>query len=102
MSATGEAPTRRSPAVDAVWSAFAERCALRFLYQNGRGEQRERTVCVYGMFEREGTAYFCGLDNATDNIRTFRSTITYSLSSILPTAHLLRLRSRSRVKRRPI
>ena len=65
-------PIRRSPAVDAVWSAFAERCALRFLYQNGRGEQRERTVCVYGMFEREGTAYFCGLDNATDDIRTFR------------------------------
>lgn len=123
MSTTGEAPIRRSPAVDAVWSAFAERCALRFLYQNGRGEQRERTVCVYGMFEREGTAYFCGLDNATDNIRTFRcdriirawrpskaytilristSTITYSLSSILPTVHPLRLRSRSRVRRRPI
>ncbi|MFR7750044.1 MAG: helix-turn-helix transcriptional regulator [Collinsella sp.] len=68
----GRVPIRRSPAVDAVWSAFAERCALRFLYQNGRGEQRERTVCVYGMFEREGTAYFCGLDNATGNIRTFR------------------------------
>ena len=72
MSTAGEAPIRRSPTVDAVWSAFAERCALRFLYQNGRGEQRERTVCVYGMFEREGTAYFCGLDNATDSIRTFR------------------------------
>ena len=63
-----EAPIRRSPTVDAVWSAFAERCALRFLYQNGRGEQKERTVCVYGMFEREGVAYFCGLDNATDDI----------------------------------
>ncbi|MFR7797821.1 MAG: hypothetical protein ACLU37_06715 [Collinsella sp.] len=49
-----EVPIRRSPTVDAVWSAFAERCALRFLYQNGRGEQKERTVCVYGMFEREG------------------------------------------------
>ena len=36
-----EAPIRRSPTVDAVWSAFAERCALRFLYQNGRGEQKE-------------------------------------------------------------
>lgn len=67
-----EAPIRRSPTVDAVWSAFAERCALRFLYQNGRGEQKERTVCVYGMFERGGVAYFCGLDNATDDIRTFR------------------------------
>lgn len=43
-----------------------------FLYQNGRGEQKERTVCVYGMFEREGVAYFCGLDNVTDDIRTFR------------------------------
>lgn len=46
---TGEADvpeTRalRSPMVDAVWSAFAERCALRFLYQNGRGEQRQRIV----------------------------------------------------------
>ena len=34
-----EAPISRSPTVDAVWSAFAERCALRFLYQNGRGER---------------------------------------------------------------
>ena len=72
MSAVDEVPIRRSPTVDAVWSAFAERCALRFLYQNGRGEQKERTVCVYGMFEREGVAYFCGLDNVTDDIRTFR------------------------------
>jgi len=58
--------------VDAVWSAFAERCALRFLYQNGRGEQRQRTVCVYGMFEREGVSYFCGLDDASGTVRTFR------------------------------
>ena len=71
-STVEEPPARRSPAVDAVWSAFAERCALRFLYQNGHGEQKERTVCVYGMFEHEGVAYFCGLDNATDEIRTFR------------------------------
>ena len=71
-STTGEPPAHRTPTVDAVWTAFAERCALRFLYQNSRGEQKERTVCVYGMFEREGTAYFCGLDNATDEIRTFR------------------------------
>ena len=67
-----EMPAHRSPMVDAVWSAFAERCALRFLYQNGRGEQRQRTVRIYGMFEREGISYFCGLDNATDDIRTFR------------------------------
>ena len=71
-STTGEPPAHRTPTVDAVWTAFAERCALRFLYQNSRGVQKERTVCVYGMFEREGTAYFCGLDNATDEIRTFR------------------------------
>lgn len=69
---TAEPPVVHSPTVDAVWSAFADRCALRFLYQNGRGEQRQRTVCVYGMFEREGTAYFCGLDDATGKIRTFR------------------------------
>ena len=66
------APVRRSPMVDAVWSAFAERCALRFLYQNGHGEQRQRTVCVYGMFERAGISYFCGLDDASGTIRTFR------------------------------
>ncbi len=46
--------------------------ALRFLYQNGRGEQRQRTVCVYGMFEREGISYFCGLDDASGTVRTFR------------------------------
>lgn len=67
-----ETPALRSPMVDAVWSAFAERCALRFLYQNGRGEQRQRTVCVYGMFEREGVSYFCGLDDASGTVRTFR------------------------------
>lgn len=123
MSTTGEVPIRRSPAVDAVWSAFAERCALRFLYQNGRGEHRERTVCVYGMFEREGTAYFCGLDNATDNIRTFRCDriirawrpskayaipADFNLNDYLffefdfADRPPLRQRSRSRVKRRPI
>lgn len=67
-----EMSARRSPMVDAVWSAFAERCALRFLYQNGRGEQRQRTVCVYGMFEREGASYFCGLDDVSGTVRTFR------------------------------
>ncbi len=34
-----EAPIRRSPPSMRYGSAFAERCALRFLYQNGRGEQ---------------------------------------------------------------
>ena len=118
-----EAPIRRSPTVDAVWSAFAERCALRFLYQNGRGEQKERTVCVYGMFEREGVAYFCGLDNApttsghsaatvsfalgvlrrpTPSLQTSISTTICSLNSILPTARPLRLRSRSPRRRRSI
>lgn len=67
-----EMPAHRSPMVDAVWSAFAERCALRFLYQNGRGEQRQRTVRIYGMFEREGISYFCGLDDASGTVRTFR------------------------------
>ena len=43
-----------------------------------------------------------GLRKATPFLRISTSTITYSLSSILPTAHPLRLRSRSRVKRRPI
>lgn len=93
------------------------------LYQNGRGEQKERTVCVYGMFEREGVAYFCGLDNATDDIRTFRCDrivrawrpskayvipADFNLSDYLffefdlPTARPLRLRSRSPRKRRSI
>lgn len=68
----GDPMIRHSPMADAVWSAFAERCALRFLYRNGRGEQRMRTVCVYGIFEHEGIAYFCGLDNTTNAVRTFR------------------------------
>ena len=118
---TGEADvpeTRalRSPMVDAVWSAFAERCALRFLYQNGRGEQRQRTVCVYGMFEREGVSYFCGLDDASGTVRTFRcdrivrawkpspatltSMTSCSLSSILPTATPSRPHSRFPPRRR--
>ena len=121
MSAVDDAPIRRSPTVDAVWSAFAERCALRFLYQNGRGEQKERTVCVYGMFEREGVAYFCGLSPTTSghsaatvsfalgvlrkptpSLRTSISTTICSLNSILPTDRPLQLRSRSPLRRRSI
>ena len=49
-STAEEPPARRLPAVDAVWSAFAERCALRFLYQNGHGEQKSApsayTACL--------------------------------------------------------
>lgn len=64
---------RHAPMADAVWSAFAEQRSLRFVYCNGRGEQSERTVCIYGIFERDGRGYFCGLDDATGSVRTFRS-----------------------------
>ena len=117
-----EAPIRRSPTVDAVWSAFAERCALRFLYQNGRGEQKERTVCVYGMFERvwrtsaastmsptasghsAATVSFAlgVLRRPTPSLRTSISTTICSLNSILPTDRPLQPRSRSPLRRRSI
>ena len=106
MSAVDEVPIRRSPTVDAVWSAFAERCALRFLYQNGRGEQKERTVCVYGMFEREGAAtvsFALGvLRRPTPSLRTSISTTICSLNSISPTDRPLQPRSRSPLRRRSI
>lgn len=123
---TGEADvpeTRalRSPMVDAVWSAFAERCALRFLYQNGRGEQRQRTVCVYGMFEREAfrisavwmmhpvpLGHFAATASSapgnlpafTPSPATLTSMTSCSLSSILPTVTPSRPHSRFPPRRR--
>lgn len=61
-----------TPETDAVWNAFATRRPLKFTYTNAQGERRERTANIYGVFERGGQSYFCGLDDATGTIRTFR------------------------------
>lgn len=65
--------TPGSPASDAVWSAFAIKKGLRFEYENASGSASKRTVCIYGIFERDGHGYFCGLDDASGAVRTFRT-----------------------------
>lgn len=60
------------PAADAVWSAFTSKKALRFEYENAAGVGSRRSVCIYGIFDREGRGYFCGLDDASGTVRTFR------------------------------
>lgn len=66
------ASARISGSADAVWSAFAARTPLKITYKNARGEKSERTVCVYGVFDKDGHSYLCGLDGASSTIRTFR------------------------------
>lgn len=61
-----------SPAQEAVWSAFAARKALTFMYVNGQGTEKKRTVEIYGLFSQNGASYFCGHDSSTGEIRTFR------------------------------
>ena len=62
-----------SPAQEAVWSAFAARKALTFMYVNARGEEKKRGVDIYGLFTQRGTSYFCGLDSSSGEVRTFRT-----------------------------
>lgn len=61
-----------SGSADAVWSAFAARTPLKITYTNAHGEKSERTVRVYGIFDRDGYSYLCGLDDVSGTIRTFR------------------------------
>ena len=61
-----------SPVEEAVWTAFSLRRKLTVLYTNAAGEERKRTIAIYGMFTREGIAYVTGLDDATNEVRTFR------------------------------
>lgn len=70
---TVDAPATMEPrAADAVWSAFTSRKALRFDYENKSGAASRRSVCIYGIFDRDGRGYFCGLDDASGAVRTFR------------------------------
>lgn len=62
-----------TPAQEAVWSAFAARKALTFMYVNAKGEEKKRTVEIYGMFSQRGASYFCGLDSVSQRVRTFRT-----------------------------
>ena len=61
-----------SPAADAVWSAFALKKGLRLEYADAAGRTSRRTVCIYGIFDRDGHGYFCGLDDKSGAVRTFR------------------------------
>ncbi len=59
-------------AVDGVADAVVGRQAIRFTYQTGAGEQRERTVDPYGVVLRRGTWYVVGRDHDRDALRAFR------------------------------
>ena len=62
-----------SPIEEAVWTALSLHRKLTVLYVNAAGEERKRTIAIYGMFSREGIAYVTGLDDATNEVRTFRT-----------------------------
>ena len=69
---TEASETAASPAADAVWSAFALKKGLRFEYSDAAGCASKRSVCIYGIFDRDGHGYFCGLDDKSGAVRTFR------------------------------
>lgn len=123
MSAVDEAPIRRSPTVDAVWSAFAERCALRFYIRTDAASRRNvlsaSTACSSARAWRTSAAstmspttsghsaatasFALGvLRRPTPSLRTSISTTICSLNSILPTDRPLQPRSRSPLRRRSI
>lgn len=123
MSTTGEAPIRRSPAVDeyGVPLPSVARCAFctkTDAASNASGpfastacsSARARHTSAASTMPPTTSGHSAAtvsfapgdLRRPTPFLRISTSTITYSLSLILPTAHPLRLRSRSRVKRRPI
>ena len=59
-------------AVDGVADAVVGRQAIRFAYQTGAGEQRDRVVDPYGVVLRRGTWYVVGRDHDRDALRAFR------------------------------
>lgn len=59
-------------AVDGVADAVVGRQAIRFAYQTGSGEQRDRVVDPYGVVLRRGTWYVVGRDHDRDALRAFR------------------------------
>lgn len=59
-------------AVDGVADAVVGRQAVRFTYQTGSGEQRDRTLDPYGVVLRRGTWYVVGRDHDRDDLRAFR------------------------------
>ncbi len=73
-----------TPAEEAVWTAFSLKRQLRFTYVNGLGEKKKRSCCIYGIFSESGKGYFVGLDDLSDEIKTFR--IDHVVSSLKPGA----------------
>lgn len=64
--------TQATAAEEAVWSAFSLKKTLRFTYRNARGDKKNRSCCIYGIFSDRGIGYFVGLDDISGEIRTFR------------------------------
>ena len=60
------------PVADAVWGALATRRRFVFSYRNAAGASSQRSVAIWGVFTVEGATYFCGHDDQSDAVRTFR------------------------------
>lgn len=73
-SSPDSAATSHEPAhLEHIWSAFERRRPVAFTYRNARGEQRERMVSIYGIFEQGTFVYLVGLDEGSGSLRTFRT-----------------------------
>lgn len=66
--AAGESKT-----FEALWGAYSSRKQLTFTYSDAHGNQSKRTVSIYGFFNQQNSCYFVGLDDLSDNVRTFRA-----------------------------
>lgn len=69
-STVGAASTRRDH--QHLWSAFARRRPVSFTYRSANGDEKQRLVDLYGMFERGTLMYLVGRDHDADELRTFR------------------------------
>lgn len=68
-----EAETPQPTATEeAIWTAFSLQRSLRIVYRNYRGEERERTCCIYGVLINDGIGYFIAHDVDTQTVKTFR------------------------------
>lgn len=59
--------------LDTVWAAYCSRKSLPFCYRDAKGKESKRTVSIYGIVNQANQCYFVGLDNLSDEVRTFRT-----------------------------
>lgn len=70
--------TRAGENQNAVWTAFSQRKKLVLDYQNAKGERKQHTVAIWGIFYGGGSYYFVGQvdpgkdDGDTPRKKTFR------------------------------